>query len=98
VDARLLAQVILRGLVHAGRIVRISVDITDAPGALSKVSGIIADERGNIVDVNHQRMFSALSAKAAVLELTFEARDAIHATHIIGALTEAGYHVERGVH
>ena len=98
VDSRLLAQVIMRGLVRAGRLVRISVDIADSPGTLARVSGIIAELGGNIVDVTHQRMFSALSVKSAVLELTFEARDSEHADTVIAALQAAGLHVTRGVH
>jgi threonine dehydratase len=98
VDARIMAQVIMRGLVRAGRLVRISVDITDSPGALARVSGIIADLGGNIVEVAHQRMFSGLSAKSAVLELVFESRDGEHAASVIEALRTAGYRCERGVH
>jgi threonine dehydratase len=97
-DARLLAQVIMRGLVRAGRLVRISLDITDAPGALAKVSGIVAELGGNIVDVAHQRMFSTLSVKSAVLELVFETRDRDHADAVIGALRSAGFKVTLGVH
>jgi threonine dehydratase len=95
VDARLLSQVLLRSLVRSGRLVRIDVDITDAPGALAKVSGIIADRSGNIVEVAHQRLFSMLGAKSAVLELAIEARDAEHAATIIEALRNAGFHVEQ---
>jgi threonine dehydratase len=95
VDARLLSQVLLRSLVRSGRLVRIDVDITDAPGALAKVSGIIADRSGNIVEVAHQRLFSMLGAKSAVLELAVEARDTEHAATIIEALRGAGFHVEQ---
>jgi threonine dehydratase len=91
VDARLLSSVLLRSLVRSGRLVRLNVDITDTPGALAKVAGIIGDQSGNIVEVSHQRMFSLLGAKSAVLELALEARDSGHCQTIIAALRDAGF-------
>ncbi|MCU1346099.1 MAG: ilvA [Acidimicrobiia bacterium] len=96
IDPRLLAQVIMRGLVRAGRLTRIRVDLTDAPGALARVSAIIAALGGNIVEVSHQRMFSVLSARAVVLEVTVETRDAGQATAILESLRASGHHVEVG--
>jgi threonine dehydratase len=94
IDPRLLAQVIMRGLVRAGRLTRISVDLSDAPGSLAQVSGAIAALGGNILEVSHQRMFSVLSAKSVVLEVTIETRDAAQATTIIETLRATGHHVE----
>ena len=76
VDPRILAQIIMRGLVHSGRLSRISVDITDVPGALARVSTIIGEYGGNIIEVAHQRTFNDLSIKAAVLELMVKRRRA----------------------
>jgi threonine dehydratase len=93
IDPSLLAQVIMRGLVRAGRLTRIRIDLSDSPGSLAKVSGIIAGFGGNIVEVSHQRMFSVLSAKSVVLEVTIETRDAAQLTAIIVALRDVGYAV-----
>src|SRR6202008_3962787 len=41
IDTRLLASVLLRGLVRDGRIVRLRLRITDAPGQLARVPTII---------------------------------------------------------
>ena len=95
VDARLLSSVLLRSLVRSGRLVRLNVDITDSPGALAKVAGIIGDASGNIVEVAHQRLFSMLGAKSAVLEAAIEARDSEHASAIVASLRAAGFHVEQ---
>lgn len=95
VDARLLSSVLLRSLVRAGRLVRLNVDITDTPGALAKVAGIIGEQSGNIVDVSHQRLFSLLGAKSAVLELALEARDLNHCEAIIAALRLSGFVVQQ---
>jgi threonine dehydratase len=96
IDPRMLASVIMRGLVRSGRLSRLSVGVTDAPGSLSRVTSIIAELRGNIVEVSHQRLFSDLSVKNTVLELAIETRDRDHADRIVEALEVAGYPVRRG--
>jgi len=96
IDPRMLASVIMRGLVRSGRLSRLSVGVTDAPGTLSRVTGIVGDRRGNIVEVLHQRLFSDLSVKSTVLELAVETRDRDHADRIVEALEDAGYPVRRG--
>ena len=98
VDPRILSQIILRGLVHTGRLSRISIDITDVPGSLAAVTTIVGREQGNIIEVAHQRTFSDLSIKGAVLELMVETRDRAHVDRIISALGMAGYHATLGVH
>jgi len=96
IDPRMLASVIMRGLVRSGRLSRLSVGVTDAPGTLSRVTAIVGDLRGNIVEVLHQRLFSDLSVKSTVLELAVETRDRDHADRIVEALEDAGYPVRRG--
>jgi threonine dehydratase len=96
IDPRMLASVIMRGLVRSGRLSRLSVGVTDAPGSLSRVTAIVAEFRGNIVEVSHQRLFSDLSVKNTVLELAIETRDREHADRIVEALEVAGYPVRRG--
>jgi len=96
IDPRLLASVIMRGLVRSGRLSRLSVGVTDAPGSLSRVTAIVGDLQGNIVEVSHQRLFSDLSVKSTMLELAVETRDREHTDRIVDALEEAGYPVRRG--
>jgi threonine dehydratase len=98
IDPRVLASIIMRGLVRSGRLTRISVDITDVPGALSRVTGIIGDLGGNIIEVAHQRLFSELTPKSAVLELSIETRDHSHVERVVAGLGAAGYKVTLGVH
>jgi hypothetical protein len=63
IDTRLLASVLLRGLVRDGRIVRLRLMIGDAPGQLARVAGLIGKAGGNIVEVQHQRLFGAWSPR-----------------------------------
>ena len=93
IDSRLLASILMRGLVHDGRIVRLRVEILDAPGALARVANTIGATGGNIIEVYHQRLFGNVPAKSADLDLVVETRDRQHVAEICAAITEAGYQV-----
>jgi threonine dehydratase len=93
IDSRLLASILMRGLVHDGRIVRLRVEILDAPGALARVATTIGAKGGNIIEVYHQRLFGNVPAKSADLDLVVETRDRQHVAEICDAITAAGYQV-----
>ena len=93
IDSRLLAQVLNRGLVRTGRIVSLRVDITDEPGTLARVSMIVGENGGNIIEVRHQRLFLDVPAKAAELDLMVETRDPGSGRAMVAKLTEAGFTV-----
>lgn len=95
IDGRILANVLLRGLLRDGRLLRLNMDIPDRPGVLADIAGRIGDSGGNIIEVVHQRLFDAPSVQAAELELMIEARDPAHADAITAAL--AGTYVVRRV-
>jgi threonine dehydratase len=91
IDPRLLASVIMRELVREQRIVTLRIPIADQPGALSRVTHVIGEQGGNILDVFHRRLSSNLPAKSASLELSFESRDSGHAASIVAAVRAAGF-------
>jgi len=95
IDSRLLSGVILRGLVRSDRMVRLRVAVPDSPGGLARATASIAEARGNIVDVVHQRAFSRRSARQADVDFTVETRNGAHAREIERALAAAGLPVER---
>ena len=59
-DFLILSSIIQRGLVRSGRMIRLSVELRDVPGALADVSRCIGQTDANIVEVHHQRAFSHL--------------------------------------
>jgi len=91
IDSRLMATVIMRGLVNDGRLARIRVGTADVPGQLAMVAGIIADSGGNIVEVEHQRLMADVALKSADIDITVETRDRAHLEAIIQTLVDAGY-------
>jgi len=95
IDPRILANVLTRTLLRDGRLLRLTVDISDRPGVLADVAGRIAATGGNIIEVAHQRLFHAPSVQSAELDLLVEARDATHGAAIIAALEAGGYPVRR---
>jgi threonine dehydratase len=86
----------MRGLVRDGRLVRLRVTMPDIAGSLAKVTTLIGAAGGNIVEVEHQRVFGAASVKSPEVEFVIETRDREHATTLIAALRAQGIDV-RGV-
>ena len=90
-DARLLASILMRGLVREGRLVRLRCELPDMPGALSRLSGVIGKHAGNIVEVHHQRLFHDTSVKRAELDVVVETQNRRHVEALIAALVAAGF-------
>jgi threonine dehydratase len=95
IDSRLLASVLMRGMARDGRIARLRVEITDAPGTLAKVAGCIAEAGGNIVEIYHQRLFADVPVKQADLDAVVETRDRAHLIEIMDRLRASGLAVRQ---
>jgi threonine dehydratase len=91
IDSRLLASVLMRGLVREGCLVRLRSELPDIPGALSRLSGVIGGRGGNIVEVHHQRLFQDSSVKRAELDVVVETQNRRHVAAIVSALIDAGF-------
>jgi len=90
IDSRVLSAVLMRGLVRDGRLVRLRVVMPDVAGSLAKVAGMIGAAGGNIVEVQHQRMFGTASVKSPEVEFLIETRDREHTQAIVAALAGNG--------
>ncbi|WBQ10813.1 threonine ammonia-lyase [Hyphomonadaceae bacterium ML37] len=94
IDTRLLSSILLRGLVRSGRMARLRIELIDVPGQLVKVSTVIAQEQGNVIDVAYHRVFSDLPAKVTYIDISVEAHDRAHMERILAAVKGAGFKVE----
>lgn len=94
IDSRLLSTLILRGLIHEGRITRLRFEIDDTPGQLSDISRIIGESGANVIEVIHQRMMQAVPLKRAELDIVIEARDRDHVKHLIETLRKKNFKVQ----
>jgi threonine dehydratase len=90
IDTRVLSAVLMRGLVRDGRLVRLRVVMPDVAGSLAKVAALIGEAGGNIVEVQHQRVFGTASAKSPEVEFAVETRDRGHTEAIVAALASRG--------
>ena len=86
IDMNLISAIIQRDLVDRGRILRFTVRVPDRPGLLSQVSGVVATQGGNVLDVFHDRF----TCSPGIVEIGFvlEVRDSAHSERIIKALEE----------
>ncbi|HWU91646.1 MAG TPA: threonine ammonia-lyase, partial [Sphingomicrobium sp.] len=95
IDTRLLANVLLRDLARSGRLARLRIRLQDQPGALYKVAHIFEQQRVNIIEVYHQRVFTTLPAKGLITDIECETRDRAHLDRLIQALRDAHYEVSQ---
>jgi len=96
IDPLLLAAIIERGMVRAGRLARIRVGARDAPGVLARITTIVAEAGANIDEVHHQRAFSTGSVQNVDVELVLQTRNPAHVREVVAALTAAGFEANAG--
>lgn len=91
IDPLMLGELIERGMVRAGRLARIRVDLRDLPGALAHTTKLIADAQANITEVHHQRAFTALPVRNVEVDFVLQTRGAEHIQEVIDILNAAGF-------
>ncbi len=94
IDPLLLASIIERGMVRAGRLARLRISTRDIPGMLADITSIVAQCGANIDEVHHQRAFTHLSAQSVEIEVVIQARGMEHVTEVIHALEQKNFEVE----
>ncbi len=95
IDVSLLSLIIERGLVKDGRLVRLRIHLPDHPGALERLSGVIAGQKANIVETNYDRAYYGVVLGDTVIDITMETRGPEHVADLTAALEAAGYPFER---
>ena len=90
IDPLLLAAIIERGMVRAGRLARIRVSARDVPGTLALITATVAEAGANIDEVHHQRAFTTLAAQNVEVELVIQTRGPQHIAQVLGQLLGAG--------
>jgi threonine dehydratase len=95
IDPTLLISVMRHGLTLGGRYLVIRTRVTDRPGELVKLLGLLAEERANVVSVEHHREGMDLPVSQTEVELTLITRDQEHCTLLLDTMRSWGYEVER---
>ena len=94
IDPLLLASIIERGMVRAGRLARIRVSARDVPGSLARITQVVGEAGANIEEVHHQRAFTLLPAQNVDIELVLQTRAREHIASVLAALRGAGFEAE----
>jgi threonine dehydratase len=94
IDPLLLAAIIERGMVRAGRLARIRVSARDVPGSLARITAIVSEAGANIDEVHHQRAFTMLSAQNVEIELVVQTRGRDHIQAVLDALHAGGFQAQ----
>jgi threonine dehydratase len=95
IDATMLISVMRHGLTAAGRYLVVRTQLADRPGELIKLLSLVAEERGNLISVEHHREGMDIPVSETEVELTLVTRDEEHCQQLLTAMAERGYIVER---
>jgi threonine dehydratase len=90
-DVITMSSLIQHGLINRGRIFTFSVQLPDRPGELVAVAQIIAEQKGNVIKLEHNQFVSINRQSAVELRVTLEAFGHSHKKAILTALQEKGY-------
>lgn len=91
IDPLMLAGIIQRGMVRAGRLARIHVEAGDMPGSLARMTACVAELNANVVEVHHQRHFTSLAVQQVEIDIVLKTRNREHVEEIVGALRRCGF-------
>jgi threonine dehydratase len=95
IDVKLLDSIINKGMVRGGRFLTFKTLIADSPGSLKKVLNLLAQQKANVLHIEHARFRSDIPLGTTEIEVEIETRDHEHATEIVAALEDKGYRVQQ---
>ena len=90
-DVITMSSVVQQGLIFRNRIFTVSVLLPDKPGELQRVAGVIADENGNVIKLEHNQFVTTNRKSAVELRITIEAFGTEHKSQILSMLEKNGY-------
>lgn len=93
IDVTILSRVINRGLLKAGRLCDMTIELADKPGQLKEISAIVADLGGNVIHVRHDHGGEDTDINGCYLSLQMETRNHAHVEEIRQAIAKRGYSI-----
>jgi len=94
IDVKTIAVVVERGLLAAGRYLKLKVELDDVPGALARLAAEIAEARANISIITHDRRSESLPIGKTEVLVELETRGAEHIQDVTRHLSKCGYLLE----
>ena len=86
IDVNVLARIIDRGLIRAGRRVRLNVLLSDRPGSLARLTDLIATQGASIIQAIHDRSEPSTAIDQTDVALTLETKGPEHSRALIEAI------------
>ncbi|MFD8216110.1 threonine ammonia-lyase [Streptomyces sp. NPDC059697] len=93
VDPLLMQRILRHGMAASGRYLAVTLRLTDRPGALATLLGVLSVADANVLDVSHVRTDPRLGLTEVEVELHLETKGPEHCAEVGRALREAGYTV-----
>lgn len=91
IDVNILSRIIERGLVKAGRYVRLATVVPDRPGGLQHLLAVVAAQGANVMHVYHERWLDKVTVGEVEVDLALETRNHEHVQRILSVLKQEGY-------
>lgn len=95
IDVVTISSMVNRGLVSRGRLFCFTVELPDKPGELLKISQILADTNANVIKLDHNQFKVYDRFMHVQLEITLETNGLAHIEHVVKALEQGGFAIER---
>jgi threonine dehydratase len=95
IDVQMVAKIIEKGLVRTDRLLRLTVELLDVPGALGGLATLLGQLRANILQISHDRLSSDVPLDRAVVDISLDTRNRTHQDEIMQALDRTGYAPQR---
>lgn len=95
IDVKLLDSIINKGMNDIGRFLTFRTLIEDTPGSLIKILNLLAQSKANVLHIQHARFRSGIPLNCTEVEIELETHDSEHAQHILRALSDQHYQIER---
>jgi len=94
IDTTILGRCLERGMAADGRLMRLHVVVSDRPGGIAELTGILAAEGGCVKDIFHERAWVRTDVFAVKVTVTLETRDLDHSRHIMRILRSKYRHAD----
>ncbi|GGW70380.1 threonine ammonia-lyase [Streptomyces xantholiticus] len=93
VDPLLMQRILRHGMAAAGRYLSLRLRLTDRPGALAGLLGLLSVADANVLDVSHVRTDPRLGLTEVEVELHLETKGPEHCEEVAATLRAEGYTV-----
>ncbi len=93
IDVKTIAVVVERGLLAAGRFLKLKIELDDLPGSLASLAADVATVKANVFLINHDRRSKSLALGKTEVSLELETRGYEHIREIIEYLKEKRYSI-----